>query len=122
MEREEIKSKIKDLFVNRYRARGYPMPVLIQTDECCKDRALITEILNEIGESDSRFNVQLSGASPNTSEPMPFPEIPMLQHSESQKSNQNLMHVYVQSTSDQMLKTYVGLLIDELRKSRNLYV
>jgi len=69
----EVKRDVKALFVTRYRGGGFKLPVLLSTDECCSDKALLNEIFQELDAEGHHFSV--TNAAPVASE-CPVLELP----------------------------------------------
>ncbi|CAN0051384.1 unnamed protein product [Ectocarpus sp. 12 AP-2014] len=46
----DLKSDLKNLFVNRYVGHGFKLPVILFSDECCEDREMFLEMFREIEE------------------------------------------------------------------------
>ncbi|CAM9744377.1 unnamed protein product, partial [Hapterophycus canaliculatus] len=44
----DLKSDLKNLFINRYRGHGFKLPVIFFSDECCEDRAMFEAMFREI--------------------------------------------------------------------------
>ncbi len=53
----EVKPDLKALFVTRYKGGGFQLPELLSTDECCTDKALMNEILQELDAEGRHFSV-----------------------------------------------------------------
>ncbi|CAM9861512.1 unnamed protein product, partial [Ectocarpus fasciculatus] len=46
----DLKSDLKNLFINRYIGHGFKLPVLLFSDDCCEDRAMYIDMFREIEE------------------------------------------------------------------------
>ncbi|CAN0562550.1 unnamed protein product, partial [Ectocarpus sp. 12 AP-2014] len=46
----ELKSDLKNLFINRYLGHGFKLPVLLFSDVCCEDRGMHIDMFREIEE------------------------------------------------------------------------
>ncbi|CAM9377727.1 unnamed protein product [Ectocarpus sp. 6 AP-2014] len=46
----DLKSDLKNLFVNRYVGHGFKLPVILFSDECCEDRGMFLAMFREIEE------------------------------------------------------------------------
>jgi hypothetical protein len=69
--REEIKGKLKQLFLHRYRRRGFPRPGAIFSDRCCFEAKLLKDVFDELSKEDALFSGKLDAESPNSIEPLP---------------------------------------------------
>jgi hypothetical protein len=74
--RAELKTELKRCLQDRYRAFGFPLPIIYYTDNCCKDASLLNQVLDELAESDSLFSGQIHLPSPNTIAPLDLVSIP----------------------------------------------
>jgi hypothetical protein len=93
--RSELKTELKRLLHDRYRALGFRLPMIYYTDNCCKDAILLREVLDELAESDSLFSSAIHGPSPNTTTPLELVSLP---------ANHQL---YVVTFDNRQLLTYI---------------
>ncbi|CAN0058302.1 unnamed protein product, partial [Ectocarpus fasciculatus] len=74
----DLKSDLKNLFINRYLGHGFKLPVMLFSDECCEDRALFVSMFREIEEETGvclfdATGTQATAAGPELEE-LAFPE------------------------------------------------
>ncbi|KAJ3081332.1 hypothetical protein HDU99_005967, partial [Rhizoclosmatium hyalinum] len=71
----ELKEQLKLLVLNRFRQKGFKMPLLLYTDRCCDDREFLRQLFNELKQTDSFFDVQL-GEREDAAEALEYLQFP----------------------------------------------
>jgi hypothetical protein len=97
------REQLKLLFINRYRRKGYAMPILVYTDNCCKDREFLHHLIEELKQLDAKFEVQLGAVSPQTDVPLPQLEFPAM--SEPKHVLASEMHINALNTICDAIRT-----------------